>query len=296
MKDITKKDSQNKKCLKLPFISLPEGWFCTEAAGPGPFVTKATFKNPEGRTILWTSRHHRKHHFRLDISQGSTWWAPYAIGWWIGILFAIGATFFALGSFPGYSHVVGSTIDGITYFTGSLFFTTAAFLQYMETANAPQNMGFNGDKLRFLTWEPRRIGWWSVVVQLVGTLFFNLSTFAAIWQYLLVNQIDRLVWTPDVYGSICFLIASYLAWAEVSHAFWSLKPKSLPWWIAIFNLVGSVAFGVSAVAAYIIPSTGLPQNAILMNMGTLVGAICFFTGAVLLLPERTLSEIGNPNK
>ena len=53
------------------------------------------------------------------------------------------------------------------------------------------------------------------------------------------------------------------------------------------NLVGSVAFGVSAVAGFIIPSTGELAHAELSNLGTFVGALCFLAGAVLLLPERT---------
>ena len=53
------------------------------------------------------------------------------------------------------------------------------------------------------------------------------------------------------------------------------------------RLPGSVAFGVSAVAGYINPSTGQLLNAERSNMGTLVGALCFLAGALLLLPERT---------
>ena len=66
---------------------------------------------------------------------------------------------------------------------------------------------------------------------------------------------------------------------------WS--PTSLSWWITALNLVGSLAFGVSAVAAYIVPSTGQLWNAELSNLGTFVGALCFLVGAFLLLPERT---------
>ena len=53
------------------------------------------------------------------------------------------------------------------------------------------------------------------------------------------------------------------------------------------NLVGSVAFGVSAVAGDINPSTGQLHNAERSNLGTFIGALCFLAGALLLLPERT---------
>jgi hypothetical protein len=54
-----------------------------------------------------------------------------------------------------------------------------------------------------------------------------------------------------------------------------------------------VAFGVSAVAGYISPATGQLRNADRANLGTLVGAVCFLIGALLLLPERT-EEVSSP--
>jgi hypothetical protein len=59
------------------------------------------------------------------------------------------------------------------------------------------------------------------------------------------------------------------------------------WWITLANLVGSVAFGVSAVASYVNPVTGQVNNAARAATQTLIGAVCFFVGALLLLPERT---------
>jgi hypothetical protein len=98
------------------------------------------------------------------------------------------------------------------------------------------------------------------------------------------------VWTPDAFGSICFLVASGLAWAEVSHGLWSWRPRSLSWLITAVNLFGSIAFGASAVASYVVPASDQPRNVTLMNLGTFVGALAFFVGAVLLLPERTRGE------
>ena len=98
------------------------------------------------------------------------------------------------------------------------------------------------------------------------------------------------VWRPDAIGSACFLVASGLAWFEVCHGWAAWSPRSLSWWITLLNLVGSVAFGVSAVASYIIPSTGDLWSLELTNLGTFVGAMCFLAGAVLLLPERTAGQ------
>ncbi len=276
-------------CSDIPSLTLPEGWSCIKTEGAGPFVTKAILKHPTGSKVHWSSRDHRKHHNLLDNGSKSTWNASGTIGWWIGIIFAIGAFCFAAGAVPSYSNSVGFSKDALTFFIGSIFFTTAAFLQYIETINARQTPkgSLLKEKIRFLTWEPRRIDWLASVVQLVGTVFFNISTFYAINFTMNVTMIDKVVWGPDAYGSICFLIASGLVWIEVGHSLLSWKTGNLSWEIAFLNLLGSIGFGVSAVAAFILPTTGQPINILLVNLGTFLGGICFLIAAILLLPERT---------
>jgi hypothetical protein len=104
------------------------------------------------------------------------------------------------------------------------------------------------------------------------------------------QQAHHRIWTPDALGSICFLVASELAFAEVGHRLLSWLPHRRSWRITALNLFGSVAFGVSAIASFILPTTGEPASVWLTNLGTFVGAICFLVGAVLLLPERTHPE------
>jgi hypothetical protein len=273
-------------------LRVPERWERVDAAGPGPFVTRETYRRPDGRLVTWTSRSQRKRHSLLDTGRGSTWWAPGAIGWWIGVLFAVGSTCFALGAAPRYVDAVGVAADGVTFFVGSLFFTTAAALQYLEVANAPRTLpgaGFT-ERRRLVTWEPHRIDWWAAVVQLSGTLLFNVSTFDEMLEHQSTSQADRLVWTPDAFGSICVLEASGHASAEATHSLWSRPPHSMTRLITALNLIGSIAFGASAVASYVVPASDQPRNVTLMNLGTFVGAIAFLIAAVLLLPERTHGE------
>jgi hypothetical protein len=201
------------------------------------------------------------------VSVARTWWAPEELGWWTGCLFAVGSTCFALGSAPGYVAAVGDAADAVTYFVGSIFFTTAASLALVQV------------------WG-RRPGpdWWACAVQLVGTLLFNVSTFDAMLRNLSAQQTNRLVWTPDVLGSICFLVASGIAWRTVAHRWWSWQPRSSAWWIGGLNLIGSIAFGASALAAHVVPGTDQVRNVTLMNLGTFVGALAFLVGGLLLLP------------
>jgi hypothetical protein len=252
----------------------------------------------------WTSRRLRKQRSLLDTGRGSTWWAPGAVGWWIAVLFALGSVCFAVGAAPGYVDAVGVATDGVTFFVGSVLFTVAACLQYLEVVNAsrPPPSGASPtpsaasaapvaatQRRRLLSWDPQRIEWWAALVQLAGTVLFNLSTYDAMRDHMSATQSNRLVWTPDALGSICFLVASALAWAEVSGAWWSWRPRSLPWQITAVNLAGSIAFGASAVASHLVPASDQPRNVELMNLGTFVGALCFLVGAVLLMPERTAS-------
>jgi hypothetical protein len=60
--------------------------------------------------------------------------------------------------------------------------------------------------------------------------------------------------------------------------------RELPWWIAWLNMLGSVAFMVSAIAGFVVPSTGTVLDLRLDNTGTLIGAVCFLVGAALMVP------------
>ena len=254
----------------------------------GVLATFVDHVRPDGTVIRWGSRWYRKHR---KPAVGSTWWAPRARGWWIAILFAIGSLLFALGSVPGYTSAVGSLGDTVTYFVGSLFFTSASFLSYREAVDAAPEAD-NPARRRFFTYQPGRIDWWATAVQLAGTLYFNVSTGVAMAADLSAQAAHRHVWRPDAIGSVCFLVSSALAWYEVCHGWAAWRPRALSWWITLLNLVGSIAFGISAVAGYVNPVTGQVHNAGRANAQTLIGAICFFAGAVLLLPERTEEDRG----
>jgi hypothetical protein len=230
------------------------------------------------------SRSYRKH-LSGARPRGSIWWAPHDRDWWIGVLFAVGSLLFGLGTVPGYANAVGARPDAVTFFIGSLFFTSAGFLQYREAVDAaPERPGRVRRKV--FVFLPHRIDWLATGVQLVGTIEFNVSTFAAIWAAVGTAQARHHVWRPDMFGSACFLTASALAWFEACHGWAAWRPRSLAWWITGVNLAGSVAFGFSAVASYVVPGTAQMLSVPVVNLGTFIGAVCFLVGAVLLLFER----------
>src|SRR5256885_15964822 len=96
----------------------------------------------------------------------------------IARLFMVGSACFAIASLPFAASVAGTGADGITYFTGSVFFTAAAFEQLRACG-------------------PLRIEWWASAIQLAGTIFFNVNTFNAMLSGLSGHRTDLLVWAPD---------------------------------------------------------------------------------------------------
>jgi YrhK-like protein len=173
---------------------------------------------------------------------------------------------------PGFASLVGATADNATYFIGSLCFTAASFTQWFLSGRHAQG------RWRSPAWSD----WWAAAVQFPGTLFFNVSTLSA-----LIGGAD--VWRPDALGSICFLVSSGLALQAtvIRDRLWD--PSSRTWETAWLNLLGSVAFGVSAIAAYVVPGSGEVATAALVNLGTFLGAVCFFAGALLMTPDPRVS-------
>ena len=203
-------------------------------------------------------------------------------------LFIVGSTLFALGSVPAYVNAVGATADSVTYFVGSLFFTAASFAQLVQ-AQSPATTGVDSESqdqpapVRFKTWLPHDRNWLAAVTQFPGTLFFNISTGATLVHNLTVKQEDRRVWRPDFYGSTLFLVASVFAILAVGR-FLSFQPSSHPWRIAWLNMIGSILFMISALASYVLPTTDELINSPVSIIGTLLGALCFLIGAILMFP------------
>ena len=175
-------------------------------------------------------------------------------------LFAVGSTFFALATAPW--PAVGVATANLLCFVGSWFFTCAAWIQLVRSA--PEGTA----------------QWYSAATQFAGTVLFNVSTGAAVSATSVLAE-RRLVWTPDAVGSLAFLASGVLAIVAVSR--WD--PNSVDWWANWVNMLGCVAFGVSALAAFVRMS-GAVVDQTLAEAGTFAGALCFLVAAVLVLPRR----------
>ena len=63
------------------------------------------------------------------------------------------------------------------------------------------------------------------------------------------------------------------------------------WWQPAVNLLGCIFFGVSAVAGYVVPSTGSMLDQAAANWNTSLGAACFLACAVDTLRTDKASKM-----
>jgi hypothetical protein len=135
------------------------------------------------------------------------------------------------------------------------------------------------------------VAWWAAVIQSAGTLFFNVTTFQAMHTALTSSEYDKLVWRPDAYGSICFLISGVIAYRASPRHGWLPIREARGWWQPSVNLLGCIFFGISAVAGYVVPSTGSVLDLAAANWTTSLGAACFLACALDTLQTGEASKI-----
>jgi hypothetical protein len=198
---------------------------------------------------------------------------------WMALFFALGSTCFLVGPFPGYAKLVGDSAAGITFFVGSILFTSGG--------------GFQS----WLAWPERRssgggrAAWWAAAIQSAGTLFFNVTTFQALTTAVSSSKYNRLVWRPDAFGSVCFLVSGAIAYRASARHGWLPARTGDGWWQAAVNLLGCIFFGIAAVAGYVVPSTGSLLDLAAANWNTSLGAACFLICALATLRTGTTSKI-----
>src|SRR5262245_26398714 len=198
---------------------------------------------------------------------------PAALNTAIAWLFIVGSACFVLGSVPWYANAVGGPVDSVTYFVGSIFFTSASFAQLLQAqtpamTDVDEIQQHQPRPVRWVAWLPHDRNWLAAITQFPGTLFFNSSTLAALAHNATTKEEDQHVWRPDFYGSTLFLVASAFGILAVSGHFLRALPQSLPWRIAWLNMVGSILFMASAIASYVLPKTGDLINSPVSIAGT----------------------------
>ncbi|WP_326770794.1 hypothetical protein OG978_44720 (plasmid) [Streptomyces sp. NBC_01591] len=272
------------------------------AEGAGPFTTRLTWHLPGGGTAVWESRLARRRgvlavrplgaaatrHTRADAVAITRLRRLNAIA---ALAFVIGGALFAAGAADAQFGSGDATECASIYFAGGLFFNTGGYVSLLQVINAPRHTADGEGRLvtrrwRWWSYEPMRVDWLSTFALFTGTLVFAVNLLDSFLQGLNIQQINRLIWTPDVIGCALFLVSGHLAFVEICHGRPCARPHNPGWWIVAVNQLGSVLFMVSALAAFTRPATGNPVNADIANWGTLTGALCFSLAGLLQLGEH----------
>jgi hypothetical protein len=278
------------------------GWVVRRADGAGPFASRLRWELPEGGQATWESRSARKLG-AIAVRPGPD--APARrvgagaslarrlrrLNWVAAGAFTVGGSLFAIGAAVAQLGSGNSTTSASIYFAGGLFFTTGGYASLLGAINAPRRVGDDGvpvaDPWRWWSYEPMQIGWLSAFVLFVGTLAFGISLLNSFLHGLSADQVNRLIWAPEVVGCALFLVSGHLAMAEICHRPRPcLRRRDLAWAIVAVNQLGSVLFAIAALAAFIRPVTASAINVVVANWGTLTGAVCFAVGGVMQGFER----------
>ena len=282
----------------------------------GPFITRVLGKDQNEITCVVTSRRHRKKlqplrlnplnelkQERVPLKIWLQFWDPTSISWWLAILFMIGSALFTLGAgltiFPSlltawwHDPIVNNSI----FFVGSIFFTSAGLIQYLEVINSEltelvdcgTKKSPTRGKLRLFAWRPRNLGYLASIIQLIGTVLFNFNTGDALISNLSPSGENLVIWAPNMIGSLCFLLSTACSYLEVGHRCFCFKPRDFAFWIVMINALGSIAFQISAVASYYEPD-GTVLWTVGSNWGTFVGGVGFLFASYLLIPEQFEKE------
>lgn len=267
---------------------------------PKLFIKKFEQTLSNGEKLLYRSRMYRKvvsPLFKTEQawlkSKKNPWlyfFAPKRLSWWIAIFFLIGSFLFAFGSFSSNWHYLLSSKlfsalnINLIFFIGSLFFTSAALLQIIETDrhNIADLAYPNKNRIVKLL---KNAGFLSALSQFAGTILFNFNTLDAMQRNLSWIKKDFFIWMPDLIGSMLFLISSFFAFAEVYDKR-QLNLDSIEFWIVFLNIAGSISFFISALFAYYLPNVPEVSMEFRANLFTFVGAVLFFSASYLMIPEQ----------
>lgn len=196
--------------------------------------------------------------------------------------FIIGSMFFAGGSALAMWTSVSALIANVLYFIGSWLFTGGAAIALVRS----------GEKAVPVDYPPGtmfRAEWLAAALQMFGAVLFNVSTGAALVAHSVAEE-KHMVWSPDAAGSMAFLLSGLCTVLALTHAdkFWN--PRKLDWWSGQINLLGCIAFGLSAVASFITVA-GSPAHPLRANWGTFIGAVLFFLASAIVLPRAVKKDL-----
>ena len=202
---------------------------------------------------------------------------------WMALCFALGSTCFLIGPFPGYVQLVGDSADAVTFFVGSILFTAGGALQ------------------SWLAWSDRRIAR-RRPRGLVGG-HRPVRGDALLQRHDLPGDAHRRSRAPSTTSwsggptGAARSASSSPARSPIAPRVATAGTGGCPsaaaagWWQPAVNLLGCIFFGISAVAGYLVPSTGSMLDQAAANWNTALGAACFLACALDTLHTDRASKM-----
>ena len=298
--------SQNsgQRSLARTRVDFPEDWEILGTEGAGSFITRVTYRKPDGSEHVWTSRRHRKGRGprsgsgEAESYLDSPWlgvWAPGKISWWVAVSFVVGSALFALGASSSLwfqSFLAGelaSRIADWSYFIGATIFTGAMYLQILETINAdphPSRARHRSDEtFRWFAWQPKRLSYMEAFILFVGSVLFNVETALVIVGVSGGEGINWLLSVPSFLGALLFVAGCYLQVVEACHRYLCVRFRSISWWSATLNFLGCVGFLVGATFGFQVPGLSTLADPTIVKAAYLQGSVFFLVGSYLMIPE-----------
>jgi hypothetical protein len=111
---------------------MPAGAKVLEWHGFLGFPTRVRYQLSNTEEVEWISRQQRKHGRLPFTGRTREWWESERISQWMCVLFMIGSFAFTLGALLCFDLSIPLIVPGAIFFVGSLFFTSAAYLQFLE--------------------------------------------------------------------------------------------------------------------------------------------------------------------
>jgi hypothetical protein len=126
----------------------------------------------------------------------------------------------------------------------------------------------------------RSLGFLASLAQLFGATVFWISGLTAlpgIYDHMSRPITIVFYWTPQVVGGLGFIVSGTLFMVETQSKWWKPAPKTLGWWIGVWNLIGGIGFTLCPAFGYDESSWAQFQACV----STFWGSWAFLIGSVI---------------
>jgi hypothetical protein len=148
----------------------------------------------------------------------------------------------------------------------------------------------NSSDARTWTWFPtwyelrthyfREVGFLACLAQMIGATIFwiaGLTSLPGIYNKLSTPAINGAYWAPQVIGGSGFVVSSLFFMLETQQKWYLPAPKTLGYWIGLWNLIGAIGFTLCGCLGYSSNENVLYES----SLATFWGSWAFLIGSLI---------------